>query len=760
MRLHRKGKALSLLSSLLVAVLVFVNSIGVATAAGKTSPHSFSSAKAVEIDVLPGLEGLGELLDGLGDTVGGLLGGLTGGLLGTGKSNSNGESKSGGGLLGGLVGGLLGNDGLLGGVLGTVGGLLGGVGGVLSDTGIPLVDTLGGVLQDPLGTVNNLLTDPVGTVTGLLGAVVDTVEGLPLVGDILKGLPLDLDALAQLRLGPTKVEVGITKSEFDGTDNSYGHTYPLALQLLGQPKLIPIDAKATRVDSPKHEDLLSVDLGVLGAAVLTGDINVTDESATAIGSVADLNLAGLITVGAVQTATVSAETYAESELLVADVNVANIVKIKALHAKARADLINDPYVQIDTVKLNVLGKDMEIQIGDTIEIPGIVRLGIMDGYTVKENGHSEAHGGVLEIELLGAVLGGITVRIGAVDASVTGEPGAPYNISKKALADTVEPGGVITYNIVYSMNYAADDVQVTDELPDGTTFVEASDGGKYDEAANKVVWNLGDLKKDDGGVLTLKVRVNDDVQPGTIIRNVAVISAPGHEPEQSNTEQVQVGAKVHIPFVIGFPDGTFRPNDFITRAQIATIVARILELQHLANSPVAYVDVKDHWAKPYIAATTAKGIFRGSGAMAFNPDRPASRAELAVTLVRMHEINPVAFAKLPGSTATFKDVSPNHWAYNEIETAVRLGFLQGYADGTFRPDEPVTRAEVCAMLSKALGRGPLIDGKIQVRQHFPDVPRNAWFFGWVEEAAHIGHKGVFTGQGEALEVYLEDVRAW
>jgi len=750
MSLQRKGKALSFLSSLLVAALVLFNSIGVASAAEATNPHSYSSAMAVEVNVLPGLENLGEALDGVGDTVGGLVGGL---LVGNGQNG------------GGLLSGLLGEDGLLGGVLGAVNGLLGGVGGVLSGTGIPLLDTVGGVLQNPVGTVTALLTDPVGTVTGVLGSVVDTVVGLPLVGDIVKGLPLNLNALAQLKLGPTIVEVGATKSEFDGTDASYGHTYPLALQLLGllgkdnHDKLIPLETKATRADSPKSESLVDVNLeGLLRAKVLSGDVDVNEELAAAAGEVAGVNLANLVTVGLVQTYTKSADTYAESELYVGNINVANLVKIEAVHAKAHADLVNDPYVQVEAVKANVLGKELTLHIGDTIEIPGILKLGIMDGKAVKGDGYSEARGGVLEIELLKAVLGGITVRIGAVDAYVSGQP-VPYNISKKAEADTVEPGGVITYHIVYNMTADADGVQITDQLPEGTTFVEASNGGQYDAEKNAVVWNLGNLKKGDGGVLDLKVKVNEDVEPGTIIRNVAVISAPGYPPEESNEEEVQVGSKVHIPFIIGFPDGTFRPYEYVTRGQIAAIVARIMELQDLANAPVPFTDVKDHWAKQYIAATTAKGIFDG-GITNFRPDDPMTRAELAVTLVRMHEINPVAFAELTGTDATFKDVDKNYWAYNEIETAVRLGYLQGFEDKTFRPDAPVTRADVCAMLARALGRGPLIDGKTQVIQHFPDVAPSDWFFGWVEEAAKIGHKGVFTGEGEALEVYLEDVQAW
>lgn len=745
-RLLKRGKGLTTaLAGLLALALVFGNASFAAVAEAASDSRSYSAAKAVEISILPGAEGLSDLLGGVNDALGGLLGGLADGLLGTEEDE---------GLLGGLLGGLLNTvDGLLG-------GLLDPLGKSLEKTKLPLLEVLGGVLQEPIGTVNNLLHDPLGTVTAVTGSLGKTLTGLPVVGDLLAALPIDLEAILELRLGPTWVGVGITEAMFDGTSASYGSTFPLGLQLLGGDKLIPIETSATRDTAPKFEELLTVDLGALAqAGVLTGDIQVDDEKAQAIGSVAAVDVATLVTVGAVQTSAISTETYADAELTIADLSVAGLVTVEALHAKAHASLTDDPYVQIDTVDLNVLGEPMEINIGEIIDIPGILRLGLLDGYTLKEGDRVEAHGGVLEIELLGALLGGITIRIGAVDAEVEGDAGAPYNISKKALADTVEPGGIITYNIVYNMNYAANNVRIKDELPEGTTFIEATHGGQYDAATHTVTWDLGNLDEDDGDVISLKVQVNHNVNPGTVIRNVAVIEADGHEPEESNVEEVTVGSKVHEPFFIGYPDGTFKPNGPITRAEVATIIARLMGLQNLANTRVNYTDVQNHWARPYIAATTAKGIFRDNGGR-FRPDDPATRAELAVALVRMHEIVPVAFAQLPGSEATFSDVKAGHWAYNEIETAVRLGFLQGNADGTFRPDATVTRAQVAAMISRALGRGPLIDGKIAVQQHFPDVTRADWFFGWVEEASMIGHKGVFTGEGEALEVYLPDVKPW
>jgi|GEM_PF-953290 len=747
-RLLKRGKGLTTaLAGLLAAALVFGNA-SFAAAAGTASDeeYSYSAAKAVEIDILPGAEELGDLLGGVNNALGGLLGGLADGLLGTDEDE---------GLLGGLLGGLLNTvDGLLG-------GLLDPLGKSLADTDLPLLQVLGGVLQEPVATVNNLLHDPLGTVVTVTGSLGQTLVELPVVGDLLKALPIDLQAILELRLGPTWVGVGITEAKFDGTDDSYGTTFPLGLQLLGGDKLIPIETRATQKDSPKFEELLTVDLGTLAqAGVITGDIQVDDEKAQAIGSVAAVDVATLVTVGAVQTSTVSTATSADAEVMVADLSLLGLINIEALHAKAHASLDDDPYVQIDTVKLHIGDETLEIKVGDTLEIPGILKLGLLDGYTLKQGDTAEAHGGVLEVELLGALLGGISIRIGAVDAVVTGEGGAPYNISKKATADTVEPGGIITYNITYSMNYAADNVRIKDKLPEYTTFEEATHGGVYDAATNTVTWNLGDLKKKDGDVITVKLRVDQNTPTGTVIKNTAVIEADGHKPIESNTEEVTVGPKTHAPFFKGYPDGEFKPKREITRAEVATIIARLMDLENLANTRVQFNDVSNHWARPYIAATTAKGIWDDGGR--FRPDDAITRAELAEALVRMYQIVPVAFAKLPGNDPTFKDVGPGDAHYNAIETAVRLGFLQGDPDGNFRPNDPVLRGDAAAMICKALGRGPLMDGKIDVVPHFLDVRSEAdhWAFHWIEEAGAMGHKGVFDGQVERLEEYLPNLRPW
>ncbi|MBX6395883.1 MAG: S-layer homology domain-containing protein, partial [Alicyclobacillaceae bacterium] len=181
------------------------------------------------------------------------------------------------------------------------------------------------------------------------------------------------------------------------------------------------------------------------------------------------------------------------------------------------------------------------------------------------------------------------------------------------------------------------------------------------------------------------------------------------------------------------------------------------------QQPITFTDVPaHHWAKPFIAAVTAKRLFPVFDNWTFRPDQPATRAEVAAVMVRMQATAPVEFAKFPGgAAATFADVPPTHWAYNDIETAVRLGFLSGYPDGRFGPDEAVTRAQVVALLCRALGRGPLVDGRIPVVQHYPDVARQDWYFGWVEEATRYGHKGVYVaGRGESLDSYVTDVDVW
>lgn len=764
-------KTATMVSGATIAAMLMSNVAFAATGATQGQGYATSSAKAVQINVLTGLgqtqqDGglLGGLLGGVTGTVGGVLGGVTntvGGVVsdpvGTATSvvsNPVGTvTNTAGGLLGGLTGS---TGGLLGGVTGTAGGLLGGLTG--GDGGL-----LGGVLNTTGGLVNGV----VGTVGGVVDSVAQVGSDLPLIGPLL-------DALLPLGTNGISIEAGMSNSTFKGAEST-ASGYPLGLLLLGKEKLIPIQAQADATTGhPVTKSALNLNLlsGLAKVNALGVAANVTPAKSESASSVAGINVAGLITLGAVQAENSGGKNaagamVADSHFHVADLNVLGLVKVKALDAIVHAEANGAPggaKATADTTvaQIEVAGIPITIKAGEVIEIPGIARVALNASSTsVDPQGKTaKASAGVLEVTLLSALLNGISVKVGFVDAEVGAAAGPAYTLSKSAQQDTVEPGGIITYHLVYRMNRNVNNAVITDKLPANTTFVSADNGGTYDAANNQIVWRLGSKPAGAGGVLTAKLQVDPQTKAGTVIRNVATISADNEKPVDSNTTDVNVGAKVHAPFFIGFPDGTFRPEQSVTRAEIATVAARIMNLQNSSNYPVYYEDVQNHWAKPYIAAVTAAGLMPGHSGRNFDPDQPATRAEVASVLVRMHTMAPIDFADLPGNSASFLDVPASHPAYNDIETAVRLGLIEGYGNGYFGPNDAVTRAQTATLFDRALGRGPLVDGAIAVIQHFPDMSRNHWAFGWVEEAASVGHKGIWNGSAEALQTYVDSVTAW
>lgn len=146
----------------------------------------------------------------------------------------------------------------------------------------------------------------------------------------------------------------------------------------------------------------------------------------------------------------------------------------------------------------------------------------------------------------------------------------------------------------------------------------------------------------------------------------------------------------------GYPDGTYRPNQRLTRAQAASMLARAFELDRNNRPNPRYRDVgEDHHAYRDIAAVTNEGIMRGNGTL-FSPNNHLTRAQMATILVRAFDLD-----GKPGRT--FRDVDTDYWAYEEIEILASHGIARG-SNGNFRPGEPVTRAQFAVFLKRALSQ--------------------------------------------------------
>ncbi|MFD0957876.1 S8 family serine peptidase [Paenibacillus chungangensis] len=129
-------------------------------------------------------------------------------------------------------------------------------------------------------------------------------------------------------------------------------------------------------------------------------------------------------------------------------------------------------------------------------------------------------------------------------------------------------------------------------------------------------------------------------------------------------------------------------------------------------------DIGGHWAQEEIAALTQEGVIHGVGNYSFKPDRSITRAEAVALIVKAYNPN---VANLPGNN--FSDLNSTHWSYSYIMTAVREGWVNGFPDGRFKPDQPVTRAEMAIMIGNAENIRP----RTPLSPPFADVPMREWY---------------------------------
>ena len=149
-----------------------------------------------------------------------------------------------------------------------------------------------------------------------------------------------------------------------------------------------------------------------------------------------------------------------------------------------------------------------------------------------------------------------------------------------------------------------------------------------------------------------------------------------------------------LGLIKGYENGTFKPTNQITRGEAAMILSR--EMQVEVNQVIKYEDVAtNHYAYNAIQEVAAAGIITGRVAGKFDPNSPLSRAEMATIMDRMY--------KLTGTiTMSFPDVAKTYWAHDSIMRLYKKGLITGYTDGTFKPENFITRAEFANILSKAI----------------------------------------------------------
>ncbi len=196
----------------------------------------------------------------------------------------------------------------------------------------------------------------------------------------------------------------------------------------------------------------------------------------------------------------------------------------------------------------------------------------------------------------------------------------------------------------------------------------------------------------------------------------------------------KLNADDHFAYVIGYPDGGVHPHATITRAETATVFFRLLTEKTRKDNLTKYHSFRDvpqgAWYNAAVATMAKLKIITGYPDGTFQPDAPVTRAEFAAIAARFDE-------KSARTTASFRDIY-GHWAERYISRSAELGWIRGYTDNIFRPDQSITRAEAMALINRVLNRNPESkDDLLRSMNIFNDNLDTAkWYYLDVQEAAN------------------------
>ena len=327
--------------------------------------------------------------------------------------------------------------------------------------------------------------------------------------------------------------------------------------------------------------------------------------------------------------------------------------------------------------------------------------------------------------------------------------------------------------LMYTLTY-----DVTGDLPEGYTAPAKQtlvNGSSYTVAAVPAsvsgskdgvngTFSFNGWKKDDGTVLTGEQQLTADLTLHGVWTFTKKSSGGGggsHKPTVTIPDDVPTGLNGddHFAYIVGYPNGNVEPNGNITRAEVATIFFRLLtEEVRTANSTQSnsLSDVtRGQWFNHAVSTLSSMGIVKGHNDGTFAPNAPITRAEFAAIAARFDDKN-------TDTSSKFTDIA-SHWAKNEIGIAANKGWINGYPDSTFRPNQYITRAEAMTLVNRVLNRLPenssdLLDSMIK----WPDnSDASAWYYLAVQEATN-SHAYSDKSKDDKYEKWttIRDARDW
>ncbi len=211
----------------------------------------------------------------------------------------------------------------------------------------------------------------------------------------------------------------------------------------------------------------------------------------------------------------------------------------------------------------------------------------------------------------------------------------------------------------------------------------------------------------------------------------------------------------HFAYIIGYPEGDVRPLNNITREEVAMIFYRLLtdESRNAFLSDVnPFTDLEGHgWSNRAISTLYNAGILKGYPDGTFRPSDPISRAEFATIAAK--------FDKLElQNTTKFTDIS-GHWAEMYITSSEIKGWIKGYPDLTFKPEQDITRAEAMTLINNVLERSVPEENIHPDAVFWPDMTSDDWYYEAVMEATN-SHDYMYEEDGDELWTGMKANKVW
>lgn len=324
----------------------------------------------------------------------------------------------------------------------------------------------------------------------------------------------------------------------------------------------------------------------------------------------------------------------------------------------------------------------------------------------------------------------------------------PFLFKPEAMANAVVPYGELRFTEAGTYTYT-----VREEIP-GKTSRMSYDTTEYTLTINVVLNKNTNKYEVESWQFTAGNREN-------LTQLNIVNTYRTYHPSTPSKPTLNTGD--HYAYVMGYPDGTVRPNGSITRAEVSAILFRLLSdktRDEYFTTESSFTDVKaGAWYNNSIATLEKAGVIVDTAkGGAFRPNEAITRAELAAMLAQFSDAKPVKGVK-------FSDVPAEHWAYEAIAIAAKMGWIEGYPDGTFRPDATITRAEMMTLVNRALERVPSDEDHLlskRVMLTFPDCKSGDWFYIAVQEAtnSHTYERAATEKNGDEQWTALRANRDW